>query len=97
VTLSNTDLVLLATVKIILSKVLIKPAIYLDHREGQGRTRKDAYVFVISMGEGLERFQRYVGFTDPRKAAILDMIVESYRRYLKTVKSQAQTDPLSRP
>jgi len=97
VTISNTDLSLLATAKAILSKVLIKSAIYLDQREGQNPKWKAAYVLVISLGESLERFQRYVGFTNPRKAAILAKIVRSYKRYLKTVKSQAATDPLSRP
>lgn len=97
VAISNTDLPLLATVKVIISKVLIKSAIYLDRHAGQRRARKDAYVLVISLGESLERFQKYVGFTNPRKAAILARIVASYNRYLKTVKSPEETEPLSRP
>ena len=97
VAISNTDLPLLATVKEVLSNVLIKSAIYLDGRAGQRRARKDAYVLVISLGESLERFQNQIGFTNPRKAAILSQIVRSYKRYLKTVKSTAETEPLSRP
>lgn len=96
VAISNTDLPLLATVKTILSRVL-KSAIYLDGRAGQRRARKDAYVLVISLGESLERFQRLVGSTNPGKAAILTRIVASYKRYLKTVKSTAETEPISRP
>jgi intein-encoded DNA endonuclease-like protein len=97
VALSNTDLPLLATVKEILSKVLIKSAIYLDRHEGKKRARKDAYVLVISSGESLERFQKHVGITNPGKAAILVKIVGSYKWYLKTVKSPEETEPLSRP
>ena len=87
VVLSNTDLPLLATIRAILSKAAIESTIYLDHRAGEKRATRDSYVLVITRGESLENFQKYVGFTNPKKAAILAKIVGSYKRYLKTVKS----------
>jgi intein/homing endonuclease len=87
VVLSNTDLSLLATVRTILSKVSIESTIYLERHAGEGRSKKDSYVLVITRGESIENFQRFIGFTNPGKAAILAKIVASYTRYLKTVKS----------
>ena len=87
VVISNKDLPLLATVRVILSKVSVESTIYLDHREGEQKATKDSYVLFITRGESIENFQRNVGFTNPGKAAILAKIVGSYKRYLKTVKS----------
>jgi intein-encoded DNA endonuclease-like protein len=97
VVISNTDLPLLMTIKRILSNVGIESTIYLDHRAGEKKAKKDSYVLVILRGESLAAFQRLIGFTNPAKAAKLLEIVRSYKRYAKTVKSCATDHNDSRP
>ena len=97
VVLSNTDLPLLATIRAILLKVEVRSHIYLDHRPSENGNRKDAYVLVVSDGRSLKNYQKYIGFTNPRKAEILARIVASYKRFLKTVKSAEGMASFSRP
>ena len=74
---------MLATVKAILSKVSAESAIYLDYFAGEKRATKDSYVLVITSGQSIENFQKFIGFTNPKKAETLRKIVASYKRYLK--------------
>jgi LAGLIDADG DNA endonuclease family protein len=95
VVISNTDLPLLNTVRVILHKANIESTIYLDHRERKGEVRRDSCVLVILRGQSLEEYQRLVDFTNPAKADTMRKIVSSYKRYAKTVKSPSEAWPSS--
>ena len=86
VSFSNTDLRLLSTVKAILLQAGIESVIYLDLKAGEKKSKKDSYLLDIIRGESLTRFEKLVGFTNPSKSAKLRSIVQSYRRFTKTVK-----------
>ncbi len=87
VVFSNTDLRMLNTVRRILLSVGIQSTIYLDQKAGQKKATKDSFVLSIMRGESLTRFQELVGFTAPSKSKTLKRIVQSYKRFTKTVKS----------
>jgi intein/homing endonuclease len=93
VVISNTDLPLLNTVKVILGSAGIESTIYRDHRDVAGTTRRDSYVLVVLRGQSLERYEKLVSFTNPAKAQRMRRIVQSYKRYAKTVKSPSESRP----
>ena len=67
--------------------VEIESRIYVDQYAGERRAKKDSYVLVVMRGQSLMRFSKLIGFTNPKKAEKLNLIIKSYKPFIKTVKT----------